>query len=104
MISPRLRESEAARDRYANQRARIYDAFRTKLVRGEVALPHSPKLEAELRTCRGFTNSSGKLQIISKAEWRGILAGRSPARLDGVVMAIGVETHWFSPVPSGMVP
>jgi hypothetical protein len=47
----------------------------------------SPELEQELRTARGFLNSSGKLQIIAKDDWRQIIH-RSPDRLDTVVMAV----------------
>ena len=44
--------------------------MRDKMIRGEVGLPYSPELEQELRTARGFLNSSGKLQIIAKDDWR----------------------------------
>jgi len=52
-----------------------------------VALPYSAELEQELRTCRGFLNSSRKLQIIAKDEWRQVIH-RSPDRLDAAVMAV----------------
>jgi hypothetical protein len=43
-------------------------------------------------TCSGFTNSSGKLQIISNKEWRKFLQPKqSPDRLDVVVMAVAAE-------------
>jgi phage terminase large subunit len=90
-------------DRYANVRAEAYDRFRTMLVRGQIALPYDPLLEEELLTCRAFTNSSGRLQVISKAEWR-IVLGRSPDRLDAVVMAVaasGIPT--FEPCETGSV-
>lgn len=77
-------------DRYANVRAEAYDRFRTLLVRGSVALPYDALLEEELLTARAFTNSSGRLQVISKAEWR-IVLGRSPDRLDAVVIAVAAS-------------
>jgi len=89
-IASKRPEEEGAVIRYANLRAEAYDRFRTMLVRGLVALPPDPLLEEELRTCRGFTNSSGKLQIISKAEWRAIIA-RSPDRLDACVLAVAAD-------------
>lgn len=49
-------------------------------------LPNDPLLEEELRTCRGFLNPTGKLQIISKDDWRQIIHWSSD-RLDSVVMA-----------------
>ena len=55
--------------------------------RGEVGLPYSVELEEELRTCRGFLNSSGKLQIVAKDEWRQFIH-RSPDRLDALMMAV----------------
>lgn len=83
----RRASTEERQQQYANLRAEAYARLRDRLVRGEVALPYSPELEEELRTCRGFLNSSGKLQIIAKDEWRQIIH-RSPDRLDAVVMAV----------------
>jgi hypothetical protein len=56
-------------------------------------VPYSPELEQELRTARGFLNAHGKLQIISKGDWRQIIH-RSPDRLDAVVMA--VAARWYA--------
>ena len=56
-------------------------------MRGEVGLLYSPELEQELRTCRGFLKSGGKLQAITKENWRQVIH-RSPDRLDAVVMAV----------------
>jgi hypothetical protein len=47
-------------------------------------------LERELRTAQAFTNSSGKLPILGKREWRTML-GASPDRLDSIAMALGVD-------------
>lgn len=66
---------------YANLRAEAYARMRDKMIRGEVGLPYSAELEQELRTARGFLNSSGKLQIIAKKDWWQIIH-RSPDRLD----------------------
>jgi hypothetical protein len=77
---------------YANLRAEAAARFRTKLVQGEVALPHSPELEGELRNYRGFLNSSGKLQMISKDEIRELIH-RSPDRLDACIMAVAGRSH-----------
>ena len=57
----------------------------------KVPADHQP-LEQELRTARAFLNSSGKLQVISKDDWRQIIH-RSPDRLDAVVMA--VAARWY---------
>lgn len=78
--------TEANAERYPNLRAEADDGFRTMLVQGEVALPYDPMLE-EIRTCRAFTNSSGRLQVISKKEWKEVL-GQSPDRLDACVIAV----------------
>jgi hypothetical protein len=72
--------------KFQNQRAEAFDRFRSMMVRGQVALPYSDELQEELRTCRAFTNGMGKLQIISKEDWK-VLIGRSPDRLDAVVMS-----------------
>jgi hypothetical protein len=86
-------DDEDRRARFQNQRAEAFDALRTLLVNGEVALPYNELLEEELRTCSGLTNSMGKLQIISKKEWRDLLQPRrSPDRLDAVVMAVAAPT------------
>ena len=61
------------------------------LVRGEVALPYSPELEAELLTCSSFTNSRGLLQVVDKEAWKKLLGGRSPDRLDAVVIAVAAD-------------
>ena len=82
--------SEENQKEFQNLRAEAYSRFRTKLINGDIALPYSPELEQELRTCCCFTNSSGRLQIWSKAEWRDVLK-RSPDRLDAVVMATAAE-------------
>jgi hypothetical protein len=55
---------------YARMRGCADARMRDKMIRGEVGLPYSPELEQELRTARGFLNSSGKLQIIAKDDWR----------------------------------
>lgn len=73
--------------KYANQRAQAYARLRTLLVQGKVALPPDPLLEAELLTAQASLNAAGKLQIFSKDEWRTLL-GRSPDRLDAVIMAV----------------
>jgi hypothetical protein len=82
-------EDDEARERFQNQRAEAFDRLRTMLVTGEVAFPYDELLEEELRTCSAFTNSGGRLQVISKKEWRELLQPRrSPDRLDAVVMAV----------------
>ena len=73
--------------RYQNLRAEAYDRLRTLMSRGLVAFPRDALLEEELLTCRSFTNSSGRLQIIEKSDWRAVI-GRSPDRLDSLVMAL----------------
>ena len=85
--------TEARQFTYANLRAEAYARLRDKMIRGEVALPYSPELEQELRTARGFLNSNGKLQIISKDDWRQVIH-RSPDRLDAVMMA--VAARWYA--------
>ena len=77
---------DEARLKFQNARAEAFDTLRTLLLTGEVALPYSEELEEELRTCSAFTNSAGKLQILSKREWSELLhPRRSPDRLDAVV-------------------
>jgi hypothetical protein len=86
---------------YANLRAEAYARFRTKLIQGEVALPYSPELEEELRTCRGFLNSSGKLQILDKKAWRELI-NRSPDRLDACVMAVAGRSYISFGLPADL--
>jgi hypothetical protein len=67
--------------------------MRDKMIRGEVGFPYSPELEQELRTARAFLNPLGKLQVISKEDWRSVIH-RSPDRLDAVVMAVAAK--WYA--------
>jgi phage terminase large subunit len=85
--SKRPETSEDAMTRFQNRRAEAFDRFRTLLVKGKIALPYDSQLEEELQTCRAFTNAMGRLQIIDKGDWKLVL-GRSPDRLDAVVIAV----------------
>ena len=86
---------------FANERARVHYAFRELLISGEVALPDDPMLLHELRVLSGFTNQSGKLQIVAKDDLRRIL-GRSPDRADSVIQAVcGEDSVDFSRVDLG---
>ena len=97
---------DEARLKFQNARAEAFDTLRTLLLTGEVALPYSEELEEELRTCSAFTNSAGKLQILSKREWSELRTRRrSPDRLDAVVIAVGTVTPLTFDVPvSGWAP
>ncbi len=72
---------------FQNQRAASYARLRDMLVQGRVGLPPDPLLREELLTRRAHLNSSGRLQIWSKDDWRKVIK-RSPDRLDAVVMAV----------------
>ncbi len=83
---------------FANERARVHYQFREMLIAGEVALPDDPMLLAELRVLSGFTNQSGKLQIVAKDDLRTIL-GRSPDRADATIQGVcGEDSVDFSRV------
>ena len=56
-------------------------------------------LEEELLTCRAFTNSSSRLQVISKADWKEVI-GRSPDRLDACAIAVAGSGAVSFDVPS----
>ena len=86
-IASRKPESTEGGERYANVRAEAADRLRSLLVRGAVALPPDDLLREELLTCQQVITSTGKPQIWSKKEWRGVI-GRSPDRLDSVIMAV----------------
>lgn len=86
-IASRRAESSDGGARYANLRAEAADRLRSKLVRGEVALPPDDLLREELLTCQQVITATGKLQIWSKKEWRNVI-GRSPDRLDAVILAV----------------
>lgn len=101
--SKRADEGNLDAPRYCNLKAEAFDTLRTKLVRGEVALPYDAMLEEELLVTRAFTNSSGRLQIVAKNEMRETL-GRSPDRLDAVVLAVATDTvPTFEGLSSGAV-
>lgn len=74
--------------RYLNARAEAYWRFRELLESGVVALPRDPLLEQEALAVAWQTNpTNGKIQILSKDLIRAEL-GRSPDRLDAVVMGL----------------
>lgn len=89
---------------FANEKARVHYKFREMLIAGEVGIPDDPMLLAELGVDSGFTNQSGKLQIVAKDDVR-LLLGRSPDRADAVIQGIcGEDSVDFSRVaPSGPV-
>jgi hypothetical protein len=86
---------------FANEKARVHYKFREMLIAGEIGIPDDPMLLAELRVVSGFTNQSGKLQIVAKDDVR-LLLGRSPDRADAVIQGIcGEDSVDFSRVAAG---
>ena len=72
---------------YLNMRAEVHWTFRTLLERGQIALPRDEQLLEEALATEWFTALGGKVQIISKDDIVKTL-GRSPDRLDAVVMGL----------------
>lgn len=77
--------------RFLNARAETHWRIRELLERGEVALPQDDNLEEEALAVQWqLTLGGGKVQILSKDLIRAEL-GRSPDRLDAVVMGLAVS-------------
>jgi phage terminase large subunit len=78
-----------ARDsaRFANLRAAAYWGFREMLDAGEAVLPRDPLLLEEALAVEWSTDAKGRIIMAPKDEIRKLL-GRSPDRLDAVVMAL----------------
>jgi phage terminase large subunit len=72
---------------FENVRAESFNAVRTLLERGALALPRDAELWAELLAVRLFVNARGRIQAIDKDEVRDEL-GRSPNKADAVAMAV----------------
>lgn len=75
--------------RFENLRAESYWHFRTLLETGALGLPRDAELEEEALAVEWSINPRGRIQIVSKDALRATL-GRSPDKLDAVVMAC-----WF---------
>lgn len=73
-------------NRFMNRRAESYWELRLMLEAGQIALPPDAKLTDELLATQWRVTPEGKVRIEEKGELRGRL-GRSPDRLDAVVMA-----------------
>jgi hypothetical protein len=76
-------------DKFLNLRAQDWWRLRTKLEKGDIAIPRNDKLWEELLAVSYETTSQGKTKIEDKKEIRKKLpGGRSPDRADAVVLAI----------------
>ena len=73
-------------DRFHNLRAEAFWGLRILLDQGKIALPKDDALWEELCGLMWKVNSTGKVQIEAKDEFRARL-GRSPDRADAVAMA-----------------
>ena len=73
-------------NRYANFVTQCYFAIRDRLQSGEITLPKDDLLAAELSTRKFSLNSSDKVILERKEEFKKRL-GRSPDRADAVVLA-----------------
>ncbi|HVT38311.1 MAG TPA: hypothetical protein VHE78_04680 [Gemmatimonadaceae bacterium] len=74
--------------RHLNMRAAAHWRFRGLLENGQIALPRDTMLEEEALGVEWQLATSGAIQIVSKDTLRASL-GRSPDRLDAVVMGLG---------------
>jgi hypothetical protein len=82
--------------RFLNRRAESHWKFRELLENNVIALPRDPALEEEAMAIEWQLTAAGQIQIVSKDAVRQTL-GRSPDRLDAVVMAMW-ETYEPRPV------
>jgi phage terminase large subunit len=74
--------------RYLNLRAQAFWRFRELLERNQIALPRDEQLLEEALAIEWFTSPSGAIQIVSKDDLKKVI-GRSPDKLDAVVMGLG---------------
>lgn len=77
--------------RFLNMRAQAHWGFRTQLENGVVAIAPDALLEEEALACEWTVTPAGSIQIVSKDLMRKEL-GRSPDRLDAVVIGLGAVT------------
>lgn len=75
------------RKRFRDAKAEAYWRLRELLEEGEVSLPDDDLLREELLTARWSPDRKGKVAVESKDELQSRLGGRSPDRLDALVMA-----------------
>lgn len=79
--------------RFLNLRAASYWKFRELLENGKIALPRDAELEEEALATEWQLTPAGCIQIVSKDLIRKTL-GRSPDRLDSVVMGLYESMGW----------
>lgn len=80
--------------KYANAKAESYQRLAHLLRAGAVSFPRDPMLVEELLDARGGTNAAtGKFQISDKEETRKRL-GRSPDRLESLLMAVAMPPRF----------
>ena len=87
---------------FANKRAEEHWGLRTKLERHELAIPFDLALWDELLAVRWSENEKGQVQIESKDSVRNTL-GRSPDRLDALVMALPSRTFGGGPIRTDLM-
>jgi hypothetical protein len=75
----------AESDRHFNLRAESYWQLRSRLERGELALPRMPELEEELLALQYRVTPQGQTQLEAKRDLKGRI-GRSPDRADALAM------------------
>lgn len=80
---------------HANMRAYSHDELRTAMVEGKVDLDYEDDLlREELQAVTFKFNQRGAVQITPKDELKKFINGRSPDRLDAVIMAATDMTPW----------
>ena len=77
--------------RWLNRRAESHWFLRTVLESGKVALPPDRVLEEEALAVEWQVNAAGQIQILGKDLIRKELGGRSPDRLDAVVIGLSAS-------------
>lgn len=87
--------------RFLNCRSETHWALRTLLENNRVAIPRDASLEEEALAVEWQTNAKGLVQIVGKDTIRKTL-GRSPDRLDAVVIGLSQSTWPFKRNLSGL--
>lgn len=82
-------------DRFLNLRAEAHWKFRELLERNAVALPRDPLLEEEALAVEWQVATNGSIQILAKDTIKSTI-GRSPDRLDAVVMGLAASMGTLS--------
>lgn len=89
---------------HANKRAYSHDSMRTQMTNGEIDLDYADEdLREELQAITYKFTLRGAIQITPKDEIKKGLGGRSPDRLDAVILSCLDFTPWLNREPVGTV-